>query len=123
MPIWLRTIDGTPLAVNEWSTLPIEVTLRDGDGAPAEVTAASWSLVDRAGAIINGRDAVALSVTDGVARIVLSGADLARSGEGEVERRVTVRAVYDSATDGPGRHLTEEFRFYVADLAGVPAGG
>lgn len=123
MPTWLRDTDGAALAVNERSTLPLEVTFRDGDGELADVTAASWSLVDSAGVVVNSRDAVALSVTSGVGRIVLTGADLARSGAGEVERRVTVRATYDSATYGAGLHLAEEFRFLVADLAGVPAGG
>lgn len=124
MPQWLRDRRGALVVIPERSTLPIELTFYDSGGALIEtVSSANWSLVDASGTVINSRDEVALSVTAGVGLVVLTGADLANTGESEIERRVTVRAVYDSVLYGEDLTLSEEFVFRVAPLAGIPAGG
>jgi hypothetical protein len=109
----------------ERSTFPIELLFYDGgEGGPlVSPSGATWSLVDRDGAIVNGRDDMPLAVSGGAALIVLQGADLAVPGVGEVERRVTVRGTYTSARYGSDLPIAEEFIFTVQPLAGVtPAG-
>lgn len=125
MPQILRTASGAPVVVPERSTLPIDVAFYDGGSSGPLVTpsSANWSLVDAEGAIVNERDEVALSVSAGLATIVLTNADLAVTGTAEVQRRVTVRATYTSASYGAGLTMTEEYVFRIAPLAGVPAGG
>lgn len=125
MPQRLRDSHDQLVIANERSTLAIDLEFRDG-GATAPLvtpTSATWSLVDDAGAIVNSRDAVALTVVSGLATIVLTGADLAVAGSVELDRHVTVRAVYNSATYGSNLSLTEEFTIRLAPLRGVPAGG
>lgn len=110
----------------ERSTYPIELTFYDGgeSGPAVTPTAATWSLVDLEGAIINGREDVALAIDgSGKGLIVLKGADLAVPGAEEVRRRVLVQATYTSARFGADLPLTEEFEVTVQPLAGIPAGG
>jgi hypothetical protein len=127
MPVPLRDSAGAKVVVNERSTLPVTIELRDGDAADApliaNVVTAVWSLVDAAGAIINNRDRVALTVTAGVALIVATNADHANAGTTRLERRITVDVTYHSTLYGNNRRLTEEYVYYVAPLAGIPAGG
>lgn len=114
-----------PRKATERSTYPIALEFRDGgeDAPLVTPSAASWSLVDDDGAVVNGREDVALAVSGGRGLILLSGADLAVGGAGEVARHVTVRAVYTSATYGADLPLAEEFTFLVQPLRGVPAAG
>lgn len=127
MPIALRDSAGAAVLVNERSTLPVALEFRDGDAADAplitNVVSAVWSLVDAAGAPINGRNEVALTVAAGVGLVVLTDADNANAGTTRLERRITVDVVYHSTLYGNSRRLTEEFVFWVAPLAGIPAGG
>ncbi len=120
----LRDSRGALAAVDERSTIAIRLVFADGDGgAISAVVSSAWSLVDADGAIINGREGEALSISASAATVVLTDADLALAGVVEAERRVTVSVVYNSATYGDGIRLTAEFAFLVRPLAGVPAGG
>lgn len=127
MPRALRDSTGAAVIVNERSTLPVALTFRDGDAADAplidDVVSANWSLVDAAGAFINDREGVNLTITAGEALIVTTNDDNANAGTSRLERRITVDVVYHSLTYGNNRRLTEEFVYWVAPLAGIPAGG
>ena len=107
---------------NERSSYPVRVEFREHlpDGTTPLVTPASvtWSLVNAAGGIVNARDAVVATAASAIT-IVLHGADLALAGTQDEERRLTVRATYDSETYGDGLELTEEFVFTVLSMAGV----
>lgn len=109
-------------AANERSTYPITLSFYDGgeDGDLVTPSSATWSLYDPAGGVVNGRDGVALSVTDGVGVVVLTGADLAVSGVDPVTRHVVVEATYTSTTYGAGLSLTEEYIVTVTPLRGIP---
>lgn len=127
MPIALRDSAGAAVVVNERSTLPVAIELRDGDAADAplinDVVSANWSLVDAAGAFINDREGINLAITAGEALIVTTDADNANAGTSRLERRITVDVIYHSLTYGDNLRLTEEFVYWVAPLAGIPAGG
>lgn len=114
-----------PNKATERSVYPIEVVFYDGGagGPPVDPTSAAWTLTDPGGAIINGREDVPLATSGGAALIVLQGADLAISGDGEVDVHVLITATYTSARYGSDLPFRDALIVTVQPLAGVPAGG
>lgn len=94
-----------------------DVSFFDEDGTAVTPSAATWTLTDDHGTVINSRSAVALTLAP-VATIVLSGADLAASDPLRLNRRLLVEWTYDSTagTNLPGKH---EASFDVDDLVAV----
>jgi hypothetical protein len=126
MPITLTDASGAALAVTEESTLVITGVFKDEEDATVTPNEApTWTLTNAAGTVINSRSAEPLDVSSSYT-IVLTGDDLALTA-GEAAgtlayspRRVAVVWLYDSDA-GEDLHGTEEIRFRVAHLAGVPA--
>jgi hypothetical protein len=104
----------------EKSTYVITVAFTDEDGAAVIPTAATWTLTDASGTVINSRTGVAMSPLASTYNIVLSGLDLAmQTGETLVgQRLLTVQATYNS-TLGTGLPLKAEVKFIVDGLVVV----
>lgn len=105
---------------NEKSSGIIEIYWEDADDTRVTPTAASWTLTDLQGRVVNGRSSVSLSVALTVP-IVLSAADTTfLSGESEsASRIITVVSTYNSATYGSNLQLKEEGYFYIKGLQNV----
>jgi hypothetical protein len=102
----------------ERSTYVITVSFVNEDGIAVTPTAATWTLTDRAGTVVNSRSAVTITPLATSATIVLSGADLALPDARKRARFVTVEYAYSSAlgSDLPGKVETE---FYIDALRAV----
>lgn len=87
-------------------------------GTGVSVSMLRWSLYDAAGAIVNGREDVALTPAT-TASVTLSGADLAVSGTASTLRRMLVEATY-SSSNGSGLAFVEEIWFSIVPLETVP---
>ncbi len=104
--------------VDEESVLPLALTFKDEDGAVMTPTSVKWSLSEADGTIVNGRTDVTLSGPP--YNLVLSGDDTAlQEADDNLERRLTVRAVYTSDY-GSGLKLNREIQFYIQPLVNVP---
>lgn len=106
----------------EKSTYVITANFKDEDGQDVIPTAASWTLTDEDGAVINSRSAVAISPLAATVNIVLTCADLALDSgfAGDAQTRiVTVEAVYTSSL-GAGLCLKSACKFNVENLIAVP---
>lgn len=101
--------------VPEASSVGFLVTLTDETGAPLTPTTVTWTLTDRVGNIMNGREDVSITA-DSTVTIVLSGEDLAL--DGDPVRLLLVEAVYSSSL-GSGLALNEQIRFQIDPLVGV----
>lgn len=105
----------------ERSTLVLTVSWYDETDTAVTPTAATWSLTDTDGNVVNGRSAVAtwLEALATVNHAVLSNADLAVLATAPDDRRVfTVQATYNSS-NGSGLTLTEAAMFSLEDLVAV----
>ena len=112
MPVLLRE------KAREKGTYIVAATFRDESGDLICPLAATWTLTNDAGTVINSREDVTISTSIEV-EIVMSGDDLALSGVNDNgERIVTVEATYDS-TYGKSLPLKESFIFYIDDLRAV----
>lgn len=76
-----------------------------------------WSLKDKDGAVINGRNAEAIASAESIT-IVLSGADLALTG-GSARRFVTVKGQFNGVL-GDNLSLIGEASFQIENLVGQP---
>lgn len=99
----------------ERSTYVITVAFRDETDAAVTPSAATWTLTDRAGAVINSRSAVAITPLATSANIVLTGDDLALPDVRYRYRLVTVEYTYSSSL-GAGLPGKEEVGFYIDPL-------
>jgi hypothetical protein len=99
------------MTIVEKGTYVVTATATDAAGASVTPSAATWSLYDSRGNIINSRSAAPLTFTAGVAKIVLSGNDLAIS-TGDNKRTLLVEATYTS-TEGSGLPLKRTHDFYI----------
>ncbi len=92
------------------------ISFFDETGAATTPTAATWSLTDGAGTVINSRSGVTISPLATTATLVLSGLDLA-VGAGLVgfTRKLLIEAVYNSIY-GNGLPLKAEVTFTIADF-------
>lgn len=107
MPVTLTiTATGQPAKPNDQSTIVIGLAFTDHNGTAAIPTAATWSLTDEYGNVINERLDVAISPLAASAEIALSGDDLKYS-EGP-NRVFTVEYTYNSSLGVlPGRDQCE----------------
>lgn len=104
----------------EESTIVLDVTFLDENGDAVTPNAASWTLTNADGEVINTRQDVAISPLATTVHIVLSGADLSLSSDAATRYRriLTVRATYDSDI-GSDLALTEQIEFYVQSMVAV----
>lgn len=100
--------------VSEKSTLVLRITFLDEDDQLVVPTAASWTLTDKDGLVINERRDVPISPLAAIVNLVLYGDDLALAGAAasKYKRIVTIQATYDSSI-GTNLPLTEEVMFQV----------
>lgn len=108
------------VAPRERSTALVTIAWYDEEDNAVTPTAATWSLYDADGNVVNDRSAEAfheaLATTN---HIVLTGADLAVLTTAPDNRRcITLQATYNS-TYGTGLTLTENAWFSIDDLVGV----
>ena len=112
MPTILRT------RAKENSTYIVTVTFYDEDGNQVPPTAVQWSLTDKSGTVINGREDVVLSPAEEV-EIVLYGADLAVGTPTAAQRYLLVEASYNSSL-GSNLPLNEEALFFIDGIVDIP---
>lgn len=104
---------------NERSTFVINSAFTDEDDTPVTPTAATWTLTDCNGSIINSREDVTISSLSTNVDVVLSGDDLAiQSGNDDGKRVFLVEGTYDS-TLGSGLPFKDQAEFFIADLVAV----
>lgn len=105
----------------EKGTYAIDVSFYDEDNNPVIPTAASWTLTDLNGTVINAKENIPIPAPLAATKtILLSNLDLAIQ-PGEVvsgKRRVSVHWTYDSAL-GAGLPGNDEIDFYVDNLLKV----
>lgn len=102
----------------EESTLVVTASFEDEEGSAVVPDSLKWSLVNRDGSVVNGRDNVEVTSLSSEVDIVLSGDDLAKDGPGEVERWIVLQATYTS-TLGSGLPLKDQAAFYIVDLKSI----
>ena len=107
---------------NEESTYAVDVSFFNENDVAVTPSAATWTLTDKAGTVINSRTAVVISGLSTSNTIGLSGNDLAISAAETnlklVERRLLVEFTYTS-TLGAGLPGTQEFIFSIVNFAGI----
>lgn len=102
----------------EKSIYVITASFVNEDGAAVTPTAATWTLTDRAGTVINSRSAVSITPLATSATIVLQGNDLALADARKRARFVTIEYAYTSAL-GTGLPGKVEVEFYIDALRAV----
>lgn len=103
----------------ERSTYAVTAAFLDDVGAAVTPSAATWTLSDDRGVVVNSRSAVAISPLATTATIVLSGADLAIGASYNGRRRhLLIEYTYTSSL-GAGLPGKDVAIFDVLDLAGV----
>jgi len=105
----------------EKSTAKISVSFTDEDGSAATPSAATWTLTDEEGTLINSREDVNIESLDSSIDIALSGDDLAfQSGESgdSVYRIITLEWTYSSDL-GAGLPGKDSLKFSLVDLVAV----
>lgn len=105
----------------ERSTYAIPIAFLDDAGAAVTPSAATWTLTDGNGTVVNSRTAVVITPLSTTATIVLSGADLALLAALQANARyVLIEYTYTSSL-GSGLPGKDQILFYIDDLAGVVA--
>ncbi len=102
----------------EQGTFAITAAYFDDAGTPVVPTAATWTLTDILGVIINSRDSIAITGLSTTSMIVLTGNDLAIGEHGYV-RRLLVEYVYNSSL-GNGLAGKAQVNFRITDFLAVP---
>jgi len=103
----------------EGGTYIVTLTFVDEDGDPMVPTSITWSLLTRAGVVVNERENVEVATPAASTEIVLAGDDLAILGGLVQESRVfSLTAVYTSGTHGV-LTLKDSTSFRVDDLERV----
>ena len=105
----------------EKSTYIVTMNFQDENEESVTPTAATWTLTDESGNVINSRDDVALSGLAAEMEVVLSGDDLALADgfSGNAEKRIfTVEATYNSDL-GVGLPLRDQLEFPVYNLGAI----
>lgn len=93
------------------------VTFRDPDQALVVPTAATWTLTDIGGAVINSKSAVAITPLASASNLVLSGDDLPVRANNELV--ILVEGTFNSVTYGNNLPIKDEVHFFVDDLIKV----
>jgi len=99
------------------------VSFLDENSSPVSPKEASWSLMDKNGAIINFRKNVSLSPLAAICRITLTGLDLKpnedfKKGVNQL-RILRVKAIYDSIIMGTDVPLKGDLEFYVENPVAI----
>lgn len=94
---------------NEKSVYWITVTYLDEDNNAMGTIAATWTLTDLDGNLINSREDV--NIADPDAAIELTGDDLAVDGNDIVQRVLTLEGTYTSVTYGAGKPFKFQIKF------------
>lgn len=105
-------------SLQEGSTLIITVAFTDENGDAVAPAAATWTLMDGQGAVINNRSAVPVSLLDTSVTIVLSGDDLSISDPDVLDRVLLVEATYTNSA-GSGLPEKKEYSFSLNNLSWV----
>lgn len=80
----------------EQSTYVVKITFYDEDGALVTPTAATWTLTDPAGNVVNERADIEISGLTSSVDVLLTGDDLALEGYDTYTRHFTLEATYNS---------------------------
>jgi len=104
------------VAAADRSTYKVTASFEDSAGAAVIPSAITWTLTDRSGTVVNGRDAVAIGSPAASVDIVLSGDDTAY--ELGAWRILTVEATY-SSDEGNDLPLNEECIFPIENLINI----
>lgn len=102
----------------ERGTYVVTAAFTNEDGDAVTPSAATWTLTDRAGVVINSRSAVTITPLAASVNILLQGADLALPDNRHRARFVTVEFTYTSAL-GAGLPGKAEIEFYIDALRAV----
>ena len=103
----------------EQGTLLVKLTFYDEENNEVTPSTVLWTLTDVNGAIINSKEDVALTGITNPDYVVLTGNDLAISGNNDVIRKLLVEATYNSA-HGTGLKLNQEIEFSIENLTAIP---
>lgn len=109
----MTTLDTAP----EGSTYEIVLSFLDKASAAMTPTAASWSLFDAEGNVINSRTNIAIAVPSTTNTIELSGADLPYKPT-ESSIYLVAKIVYDSSL-GTGRITYAQFEIPIEPIKGA----
>ena len=105
----------------EEGTLALTLAFTDDTGQAVAPSAATWTLTDRSGNVINSRQDVTISSPASTETIVLSGDDLAFQSDESgiyIERRILVEATYSSDL-GSDLPMKYEAAFIIQNLKAV----
>lgn len=102
--------------VREGNTIPLRVSARDENDAAITPLTAAWTLRDTAGAIVNGRSAVAITPALSML-IMLTPADLVYDAETGISRVLSVSMTYTSIYGGTGT-IVEDYLIPIDPAAG-----
>lgn len=103
----------------EGSTYVVNAAFEDENGTATVPTAITWTLMDEAGAVVNDRENVVVTVPAASIDIVLSGDDLELDSYVGSKRSLTVEATYNSDL-GAGLPLKAECLFPIDAIQGHP---
>lgn len=105
--------------VNADGSFDVAIAFSDKDGDAITPTAASWSLLDMDGTVVNSRSLVEITPLDTAVIVHLSGADLAILNGAAKESRVFY--LYWTYTSGATDYIvTDELQFNVVKMIGSP---
>jgi hypothetical protein len=102
----------------EQSSYIVKATFTDELGASMTPSTLKYTLTNEDGDVVNSREDVSLSIATGYAYIVLSGDDLAVSGDKELNgRTITLEGTYNSSITGGSLPFKDSIHFSVRNLA------
>lgn len=101
----------------EEGTLVLNIAWYDEDGNAVTPSAATWTLTDLDGNVINSRQDVSISSLSTSNDVVLKGDDLAISPYG-VNRQLLAKWTYTSSA-GSGLPATHAYQFKIDNMSGV----
>ena len=107
---------------SDQSSYVVQIDFTDESDDPTTPTAATWSLTDGDGDIVNSRDTVTISSLDSTVYVALSGDDLdydESGGREENLRCFVVEGTYNSSLTAGTLPLKKAFKFMISDLPQV----
>lgn len=100
----------------EGSSFEVSINWTDENGDSVIPDTMAWSLIDADGNIVNSRDATAIGSPAANEVILLTGDDLACSGDSPVKRWVHWAGTYTSAVHGAGKPLIDQTSFDIQPI-------
>jgi len=104
------------------SSYIVQVDFTDENGDPVTPVAATWTLTDGHGAIVNSREDVTIASLAATVYVAMYGADLDVDESGDRTdnlRCLVVEATYNSSLTGGTLPLRKAVKFLVTDLPNV----